>query len=824
MRSAPIVAVLVGCRLAVWYGAGVGGWIDSPKLFTTFVRLVIFVCSIVIQGLMQDYKESEQMPSELTAAFYGLTSHSLLIPEWAASVCTATVIDGDVEEVETLFMGILRAVEDMGSDTGTSTQDKGHDLYLKAMDAIGNLEARVFSRTMDIEKAGPKGYKLSPPEKQFSRLRYILTRMYVIQKTGYIIEAYVLMDLLVVWIFGVLTATDWPFEFGPHGVPAAAAFTVVITFLFTYIELFVRNLETPFDYPKEHLKRSYEGKKGETLSVLHEQKYGGSIDMAPLTVGYGKLLHRLKAKSKGHSSANKLSDGVVLKALAVRDALAKSEISIVTYEGSDDQVPNSETRRRSWKQHIIQLIRRLRLVIQILPIVTLMVGFRLAVWYGAGMGGWIDPNVPLSFVGVAVFVTSFLQQGVIQDYREAQRILCQVAVALHGIAATIGGGIKQELRPRDTDPNSWPDSVNPYSILEDLLKAALRVLDVQHTAEDNDEYIEAMNDAGSASFGFFTAYVSKSTEPGRKTRKICDASWEIMGAVSDLRRALMRARQIKQESFILDGYTLMDCIVLVVYILLTLADWSRETYYGTAMSATIIISGLFTYMALLIRSLENPYKYPSRFCTSSALESADPSGKLRRQTMDDFTLYDALDCGNSVDPFPLTSLAARFRQGHLRRAYENDKLSLQQEDLLWRLHTLLPNDSIQLPLPVALSFDLAKRRDCDLEIHMVDCGQSEFAAAAMDIGAAELEPSEILPLPARVPTDSILFPMPMPSSFNPAISKDLSIEVLNTGPMAAVPPVRYLVAGPPPLDGSGVPADAAESVCRRRLLQSGYQI
>ena len=48
-------------------------WVD-PAVFGSFIGLVIFVASVLVQGVVHDYKESERITSELFAAFQGLTA------------------------------------------------------------------------------------------------------------------------------------------------------------------------------------------------------------------------------------------------------------------------------------------------------------------------------------------------------------------------------------------------------------------------------------------------------------------------------------------------------------------------------------------------------------------------------------------------------------------------------------------------------------------------------------------------------------------------------------------------------------------------------
>ena len=45
----------------------------DPIVFRSFIGLVIFVAAMLLQGVVQDYKESEKMASQIFSAFQALT-------------------------------------------------------------------------------------------------------------------------------------------------------------------------------------------------------------------------------------------------------------------------------------------------------------------------------------------------------------------------------------------------------------------------------------------------------------------------------------------------------------------------------------------------------------------------------------------------------------------------------------------------------------------------------------------------------------------------------------------------------------------------------
>ena len=57
-----------------------------------------------------------------------------------------------------------------------------------------------------------------------------------------------------------------------------------------------------------------------------------------------------------------------------------------------------------------------------LPVITMMIGFLFALWYGAVVCGWADPSVFTSFVVFAVLVSAAMLPCVIQDFKKSEKM------------------------------------------------------------------------------------------------------------------------------------------------------------------------------------------------------------------------------------------------------------------------------------------------------------------------------------------------------------------------------------------------------------------
>ena len=68
---------------------------------------------------------------------------------------------------------------------------------------------------------------------------------------------------------------------------------------------------------------------------------------------------------------------------------------------------------------------------------------------------------------------------------------------------------------------------------------------------------------------------------------------------------------IQTTSYILEGYALMDLMMLSVATLMSCTNWPRETSDATAMAFTVAIALLFAYLQLFCSFLEDPFYYPA---------------------------------------------------------------------------------------------------------------------------------------------------------------------------------------------------------------------
>ena len=245
----------------------------------------------------------------------------------------------------------------------------------------------------------------------------ITSRLHVIQATSYISAGYALMDLALVLIFALMTASNWPVgTAGGYGI----AITVVITYLYTYLRLIISDLENPFSYPENYCLACYASGKVLPLGFWEEIVKGGSISsISILTVTFGNQLKELMLRETtqqdecGEPSGERTSPPERWwdeeqyhrppSQQVSGDEYAKIDLNWLP-ESDDKQklarklqtlkkiAPTVQPEKRK-PNRVKESLGKWRLALRCIPIVLVLVGLRFAVWYGIGTGGWMAQTI-----------------------------------------------------------------------------------------------------------------------------------------------------------------------------------------------------------------------------------------------------------------------------------------------------------------------------------------------------------------------------------------------------------------------------------------------
>lgn len=216
--SATAVAVVVGAKFA----AHQLGWelISINPLLSGLVAANVFLMGFLLSGVLSDYKESERLPGELGIGLETLADDFLALRE------------PKHDEVRREGLAHL-------SRLGAQLHDWLHRRQSTAvmLDQVSDL-VYLFNK---IEPFIPANYSVRLKQEQ-NNLRRSVVRINTIRETSFIPSGYVISEMVTGFLTVglVLVKIDALYE---------SLFVVgVITFLFAFLSLLIRDLDNPFGY------------------------------------------------------------------------------------------------------------------------------------------------------------------------------------------------------------------------------------------------------------------------------------------------------------------------------------------------------------------------------------------------------------------------------------------------------------------------------------------------------------------------------------------------------------------------------------------------
>lgn len=188
----------------------------SP-LFTSVIAGGIFIASILLGGVIADFKEGDKLPAEIVAAIENIYEDGLYVKELQTGFDVA------------LLRARLQAI----------TQSMKEDLGGGRRNAIGAV-SELSASFLEAERLGiPPAYIVRLKQEQ-SAIRKALLRIYHIQRIRFIPSAYTLLQTFVGLIIGLLIFTK--IEPALDGLILVA----VVSYLFVYILKLIRKIDDPF--------------------------------------------------------------------------------------------------------------------------------------------------------------------------------------------------------------------------------------------------------------------------------------------------------------------------------------------------------------------------------------------------------------------------------------------------------------------------------------------------------------------------------------------------------------------------------------------------
>jgi hypothetical protein len=228
--------------------------------------------------------------------------------------------------------------------------------------------------------------------------------------------------------------------------------------------------------------------------------------------------------------------------------------------------------------------------------------------WGVGPFSFVEPTVLTIFVAASIFVLSILMSGVMQDFKDAERIPGDVASAF---AAMLSQVIAFSRNKKKKTPRA--ETLEALRALAAWLLATARLIDC------------ADNDAATAEAA---AAACHEAQTALTAETIMSGSWNTSFAnwLMIVSARLSRMRVIRDTDFYLPAYTLFDSLSAVVFALLFVTKHASDV---TGFIITSVLAFLFFYLANFVRALDNPFVYAGNVHVRKVESAFGASAALR---------------------------------------------------------------------------------------------------------------------------------------------------------------------------------------------------
>jgi hypothetical protein len=194
---------------------------EMNQLMTSIVAGTIFLLGFLISGVLTDYKESERTPGDLASALEALYDDA-----WTISQTKGHAAVKDLMAYESAFISSLL--------DWFYRKERSRNIMAK----IGGF-SEFFA---EFEKAGIPIQIIVRMKTEQNNIRRMIIRIHTIRDTNFIPSAYAIVEVLSFFlVFSMIIIKLEPFH-------EAVLFTLLVTFLVSYMLFLIRDLDNPFDY------------------------------------------------------------------------------------------------------------------------------------------------------------------------------------------------------------------------------------------------------------------------------------------------------------------------------------------------------------------------------------------------------------------------------------------------------------------------------------------------------------------------------------------------------------------------------------------------
>ncbi len=208
-------------------------YMELNALFTSLVAGTIFLIGFLITGVLSDYKESEKIPSEITASLKTLFDDAYTIYKSKNSDTALKFIEFQKSFLNSLMDWFYK-------------KERTHSLLNKI-----SLMNDFF---VELDKEGIQAAYIIRMKNEQNNIRKIILRIDTIRDTDFIGSAYAIVEAMgFLTGLGLIMIRIEPFY-------ASLFLTLLVTFLITYMVFLIKDLDNPFDY-------NHNGESGTEISL-----------------------------------------------------------------------------------------------------------------------------------------------------------------------------------------------------------------------------------------------------------------------------------------------------------------------------------------------------------------------------------------------------------------------------------------------------------------------------------------------------------------------------------------------------------------------------
>ena len=207
--------------------------LELNALFTSLVAGTIFLIGFLISGVLSDYKESEKIPSDIAATMKSLFDDTYVIYKGKNSETAHQFIEFQKSFVTSLLDWFYK-------------KERTQSILKK----IGMMNDFF----VELDKEGVQANYIIKMKNEQNSIRKTISRIDTIRDTEFVGSAYAIVEAMGALIaFGLLIIKIEPFY-------ASLFFTLLVTFLISYMFLLIKDLDNPFEY-------SVRGESGTEVSL-----------------------------------------------------------------------------------------------------------------------------------------------------------------------------------------------------------------------------------------------------------------------------------------------------------------------------------------------------------------------------------------------------------------------------------------------------------------------------------------------------------------------------------------------------------------------------